>query len=244
MKGHRMNRRSVSRLSDLHLCCEDYRELRRQGFVSCEIRKNVKYFKLRYRKSGDQKVFGIGRDEQAAARIRRELEILQRRHHNRKLLQKLRRQANELLRTAKIALVAKIAEWGFDFHGHEIRHRRSKIVSFPCSVANEHIGFAETASENQKKENQHEYERRQQRWHGCEIRCRDATERGNPCETKTGKNPTIPHRIAGSRRCLARMRGANRLRSVGNVPDVKELHRRGTEAGKLICSGPSKTKCA
>ena len=101
-------------------------------------------------------MFGLGRDEQAAARIQSEVEILQCRHRNRKRLQKLTRQANKLLRIAKIALIEEIAEWGFDFHGQEIRHRRSITVELSCSVASEDTGVVEQSSDQQIEENQDE----------------------------------------------------------------------------------------
>ena len=108
-------------LALLKLQVGDRDELRRQGFVSREVRKEASYFKLRFRRHGRQVVIGLGHDPQLAERIGRELAELQ---ANRRLEREQTRlicAARDLLRRAKRALEPALRDAGFGFHGYEIR---------------------------------------------------------------------------------------------------------------------------
>jgi hypothetical protein len=89
-------------LAGLGLAAEDLRALARQGFVSEERRGGRgPYYKLRWRRAGQQRVRYLGGDPGRAAVVRAELEGLQRPPRAARLLARLLGEARRRLRDAK-----------------------------------------------------------------------------------------------------------------------------------------------
>jgi hypothetical protein len=121
-------------LAKLRLCKEDLAELGRQGRIVPERRGDRTYYKLRFRRAGQQVVRCVG-GAQEAALVAEELKALQSNRRQRLELDALNRTARHVLRDAKVKLERLLAERGFRFHGRAIRrsrrsHQRTN-VSFP-----------------------------------------------------------------------------------------------------------------
>ena len=128
-------------LHTLGLNEDEIRTVRRQGFVSQDVRgPNQVYYKLRFRMAGRQHVRYIGRDAALARLIALELRQSQQRIHQGRNLSRLLREAKLLLRTSKTRLDPQLAQQGFRFHGRAIRRLRvgrhlthSSDRSRPCT---------------------------------------------------------------------------------------------------------------
>ena len=67
-------------ICDLRLTEEERHALTQQGFVSVDKRGEARYFKLRFRLRGTQRVCYLGNDPDVAERVCGELQLLQRRN--------------------------------------------------------------------------------------------------------------------------------------------------------------------
>jgi hypothetical protein len=103
----------------------DLGELRRQGFISREVRDGKVYYKLRFRRDGRQAVIGLGTDQKLAEGIGDELTRLQAKRQRDLDVKRLSREARGLLRRSKQDLEAALRDAGFRFHGYEIRKQRT-----------------------------------------------------------------------------------------------------------------------
>jgi hypothetical protein len=110
-------------LTALGLGETDFEQLRMQGFVARERRKNHTYFKLRYRVAGRQHVRYIASGHTAAL-VRAELQRLQADTVAGRQRRALEREARRLLRDAKQMLQPLLTTYGFHFHGQAIRQSR------------------------------------------------------------------------------------------------------------------------
>ena len=110
----------------LNLRSQDFDELRRQGFVSREVRQGHSYFKLRFRRHGRQVAIGLGQDRQLAESIGRELAHLQASRRLEREQARLIRATHGLLRRAKRELEPVFRDAGYGFYGYEIRRLRAK----------------------------------------------------------------------------------------------------------------------
>lgn len=110
-------------LAKLNVLETDLAELTRQGFVSGERRRHRMYFKLRFRRAGQQIVRYVGDAVQAAV-VANELKTLQAArlaHHE---LSKFDRDARQILRKQVAVLEPLMLGHGFRFHGRAIRKFR------------------------------------------------------------------------------------------------------------------------
>ena len=126
----------VSCLALLALPPGDLDELRRQGFVSREMRGGRTRFRLRYRRRGRQVALDLGSQPWLAQNVARELAELQADCRRQRRHKRLIGAARRLLRTSKRVLAPVLGAAGYEFHGHEIRRtRRAKEV--PADVADQ-----------------------------------------------------------------------------------------------------------
>ena len=109
-------------LAALALPSDHIAALRVKVSVAAEFRgKRGPFYKLRYRSEGRQVVHYLGKDPEAAERVRLAVFELQAEHHLAQQLQRVTIQAREILRATKLALRRELRAAGFDFHGLEIR---------------------------------------------------------------------------------------------------------------------------
>jgi len=111
-------------LNALGLDAEAIAALRRQGFVSREMRRGRTLYKLRYRIASRQVVRCLGTDSERAGRIEAELSRLQRSRKHDLALSELVRKNNAELREVKRRTEPLVAELGYVFHGRELRRPR------------------------------------------------------------------------------------------------------------------------
>ena len=114
-------------LAALGMTLEDLALLAQQGFVNGQRQRGKTYFKLHWRRAGQQKVRYIGSAERAAA-IRMELESLQRDVQAKRTLGARMRAAKRAIREAKRRLEPVLAGHGYAFHGLAIRRPRPADV--------------------------------------------------------------------------------------------------------------------
>ena len=120
--------RTFPGLAELGLTQVDLDALARQGFVAPEKGcSGHRRFKLRFRMDGKQVVRYIGTDPIRAARIERELEILQCEHRSDRQLQRQLRMARAALRESKRILAPVLQEMGYQYHGYAIRRPRACV---------------------------------------------------------------------------------------------------------------------
>ena len=108
-------------------------ELSHQGFVSAECRGERTYYKLRFRRRGEQTVRYVSSDAEQAAAVQKELDNLQ---TDTKILRELRagtKKANEMLREAKAKLEPIFHTAGWAFHGLDIRRPRKQTTTIDRS---------------------------------------------------------------------------------------------------------------
>jgi hypothetical protein len=109
--------------------------LRRQGFVSREMRRGRTYFKLRFRMEPDgrQSVRYIGTDPAAADEVEQELAQLQRPRLIDRDLSKISQQIGLALKAVKADLMPHLEPAGYRFHGLAVRqmHARGECYSLP-----------------------------------------------------------------------------------------------------------------
>jgi hypothetical protein len=98
--------------------------LRVQGHVSEERRGDCRFYKLRFRLAGQQRVLYLGSDRQRAVDVEQELEVLQRDVRRQRRQAALGRIAAKRLQDTKHALQPLLAARGFYFHGLAVRKRR------------------------------------------------------------------------------------------------------------------------
>jgi hypothetical protein len=102
--------------------------LARQGFISCERRRGKPpFYKLRFRRRGEQVVRYVGCDARQAELLRNELTELQRARQAKRQLSALTRQARRMLRQAKRQIEPTLNEHGLAFHGLAVRRSRRLI---------------------------------------------------------------------------------------------------------------------
>jgi hypothetical protein len=120
--------------SDLGLGDDELAALRRQGFVSQEVRRaNKTVYKLRFRMGGRQRVKCLGADPLRAAAIAQALAELQQKRRTTLKLRRLQRDAARAIRRTKIQLEPHLIERGFRFHGLAIRRTRRSRLTCPAS---------------------------------------------------------------------------------------------------------------
>jgi hypothetical protein len=107
-------------LAKLRLATGDLELLRRQGFLSMELRGNLVNHKLRFRRGGRQVVRSIG-DAAEAAIVKTELDRLQSRRQICRELAALERAARRLMRDTKTQLEPLVTAYGWKFHGRVVR---------------------------------------------------------------------------------------------------------------------------
>jgi hypothetical protein len=120
-------KRHIDSLKGLNLSAEDWAAVVRHGTVCAEYRRGGgPYYKLRFRRcGGKQAVRYLGKDRRRAVAIQNELHALRQPRQQVRALQRLDVQARRLLRQTKRALIKDVQAIGYDFHGHQIRKRRS-----------------------------------------------------------------------------------------------------------------------
>ena len=112
-------------LARLGLTAEEIAAVKRQGFVSAEMRgRKCMVFKLRFRIDGRQRVQYLGTDPLVADTVREELRRLQNGKRMDKNLQSLINEANRLLRETKSQLLPFAEAAGYRFHGRALRRTR------------------------------------------------------------------------------------------------------------------------
>jgi hypothetical protein len=109
-------------LARLQLGDEDLRILTYQGFLSRETRRGKDYFKLRFRRDGNQHVKYVSAGQAAAVHV--ELEELQGAIRLKRNLAAATRAARQALRQTKRNLQPVLTTCGLAFHGLAIRRRR------------------------------------------------------------------------------------------------------------------------
>lgn len=117
-----------SHLATLRLSDSDFASLREQGFVSSEQRGKSTFFKLRFRSrdTGRQCVRYIGKDQETATAVSRELEVLQRTVKQDRRLRRLEVEVRRVLRETKESVQRLLVDTDYHFYGMEIRsHRRT-----------------------------------------------------------------------------------------------------------------------
>ncbi len=111
-------------LDRFRLTVDDLAALRRQGFVSSELRRCKVYYKLRFRRDGKRVVRYVGNDPATADQLLRELEVLQADRHDKLQDARLCREARIALRETKARLEPLLEAAGHAFRGYEIRTRK------------------------------------------------------------------------------------------------------------------------
>jgi hypothetical protein len=109
-------------LRRLGLSDQELDALRRQGFISREMRGRKTVYRLRYRVDGRVRVRYV-RPEDAES-VEAELALWQRRMRSRRRLRWLAVAARRELRQQKILRTPLLAERGYHFHGYAVRRCR------------------------------------------------------------------------------------------------------------------------
>ena len=107
---------------------EEFSAIRRQGFVAREARGNSVIFKLRFRLCGKQRVKYLGRYEELAVAVQRELNELQKGRVRMRRLGELVRLARRRLKDSKRQLEPMLAEAGWKFHGRSLRRMQERCA--------------------------------------------------------------------------------------------------------------------
>jgi DNA-binding transcriptional ArsR family regulator len=110
-------------IAALRLTEHDLEELAEQGFVCEERRGNRTYYKLRFRRSGQQVVRYIGGEDRAVL-VKQELSVIQLDSSILRELNAKTKIARKSLREAKRAMEPVLKANGFVFHGLAIRRPR------------------------------------------------------------------------------------------------------------------------
>jgi hypothetical protein len=114
-------------LAELGLDSADVAALRRQGFVSREVRGGGRIvYKLRFRLNRRQRVKCLGTDEELARRVEETLSRLQRPRRKTLVIGRLTRAAARLLRDGKRRIEPWLGAAGYRFHGQAIRRPRRR----------------------------------------------------------------------------------------------------------------------
>ena len=112
-------------IEHLGLSSDELIAVKQQGHVAHEVRGRSRIvFKLRYRFDGRQRVRHLGSDPQFAQAVREELQHIRRVKVARRNLRTVMREAKQAIRNSKLQLLPFAAEFGFAFHGFELRRRR------------------------------------------------------------------------------------------------------------------------
>ena len=114
---------AFSALNALGLHREHLEALARQGTLQAEGPVK-RCFKLRFRHQGRRIVRYVGTDVDFVARVRDELERLQRDVREDRSVRRIVQTAKACLRQTKSCLAPTLGELGYHFWGHEIRRRR------------------------------------------------------------------------------------------------------------------------
>jgi hypothetical protein len=110
-------------LLSLGLDEEDLLALASQGFLNIERRGQNVYYKLRFRRNGQQRVHYVGSEQKAVA-VRQELELLQNAVKRRAKIRKLQQLALRTSRQARQQLAPVLEKHNIFFHGIQPRKRR------------------------------------------------------------------------------------------------------------------------
>lgn len=113
-------------LRRLSLSQEELQCLCRQGFVAGELRGGRRFYKLRFRVAGRQRVKTLGTDEAFAQAVRDELRLMQMPRTSLRKLNEMARNARAEIRIINQQLRPTLEAAGFYFHGHAVRHRRER----------------------------------------------------------------------------------------------------------------------
>ena len=129
-------------LAALALPAEDLEALTRQGFVAAEPRRRGgrplgPFFKLRWRRSGRQRVRYLGKDPARADAVRAALEGLRRPVRLARQAARLLAEARKRLRQVKQALAPRLAAGGLHLHGYEARRTAAPAVAAVQDAAKE-----------------------------------------------------------------------------------------------------------
>ena len=118
---------SCPQLSRLQLSPDDLASLGRQGSVCRETRGpgGIRFFKLRFRVAGRQRVKYLGSDPTVADQVAQELELLQREVRLRRQLARALKNARQAERDVRRSAAGVLATLGYRFHGRELRKSRT-----------------------------------------------------------------------------------------------------------------------
>ena len=117
-------------LAELGLGPAEVAALKRQGFVSSEIRGQGEIvYKLRFRQDRRQRVKYLGADRDRALRLEQALRELQQCRRKALALGRLNREAAKLLRDGKRRVQPLLNSAGYRFHGRAIRRPRGPHVA-------------------------------------------------------------------------------------------------------------------
>jgi hypothetical protein len=121
-------------LAALALPAEDLEALTRQGFVAAEPRQRSgrllgPFFKLRWRRSGRQRVCYLGKSPARADAVRAALEAIQRPLRLARQVARLLAEARKRLRQVKQALAPHLAANGLHLHGYAARRTSASAVA-------------------------------------------------------------------------------------------------------------------
>ena len=112
-------------LSTLHLSAEELKSLTQEGFVAPEMRGTQRYYKLRFRIGGKQRVRYLGSSSAFASGVAGELYELQANKRTLRELDRGARQINAALRASQCLLAPILIPLGFHFHGLRVRKQRT-----------------------------------------------------------------------------------------------------------------------
>ncbi len=114
-------------LAELGLGCAEVAALRRQGFVSREVRGGGRIvYKLRFRLDRRQRVKCLGADDELARQVEQTLSKLQHPRHKALAIGRLHREAARLLRDSKRRIEPWLGAAGYRFHGQALRRARRR----------------------------------------------------------------------------------------------------------------------
>jgi len=119
-------------LAGLGLSAEDVRTLAWQGFLAADFRQRGDrrlgpYYKLRWRRDGQQQVRYLGRDRARAEQVRAALADLQRPLRLARQLSRQMKEARRGLHKVKQMLASHLAGSGLYYHGYVVRRRLGLI---------------------------------------------------------------------------------------------------------------------
>lgn len=114
-----------SAFGQLGLTTEEIASLKRQGFVSVEIRGGCTIYKLRFRVDRRQRVRYLGTDPMMADAVRQELDQLRQQTQLDRRLRNQNQEIDRFLRESKRRLEPLAAQAGLKFHGRMLRRPRT-----------------------------------------------------------------------------------------------------------------------